>query len=94
MCPSIPDPLNGDISYSTDPSDDGSYSFGTVATYTCDEGYGQRGGVLRRTCGGDGSSNRGAFSGEPGLCEGMLYLSQSILFHYMSRHRRIKFLVL
>ena len=46
------------------------YDFGTMATYQCNGGFGLRGGDVTRTCGGDGSSPNGMWSGIPPMCEG------------------------
>lgn len=70
MCPSVPDPINGDVSYTTTLNGEGTFSFGTSATYSCDQGFGQRDGVVGRTCIGRGNSSIGEFSGLPTTCEG------------------------
>ena len=47
------------------------HDFATVATYTCDTGYGLSRGDATSTCGGDGSSTSGIWSGVVPTCEGM-----------------------
>ena len=42
-----------------------------MATYSCNPGFGLSGGDGTRTCGGDGSSPTGAWSGTPSTCECM-----------------------
>lgn len=69
MCPSVPDPVNGDVAYTTTASE-GTFSFGTVATYSCDQGFGQQHGIVERTCTGLGNSSIGEFSDVPTTCEG------------------------
>lgn len=70
MCPSVPDPDNGDVSYTAFANSEGTFSFDTVATYLCDEGYGQQEGGIVRRCVGNGNSSLGEFSGVPTTCEG------------------------
>ncbi len=55
-------PVNGQVVYEN--------SFSSIATYTCDTGYGLSGGDTTRTCGGDGSSTNGAWDGMMPTCEG------------------------
>ena len=66
-CPMLPSPANGEVTY----SDLLRYTNGTVATYSCGEGFGLSGGDVTRTCEGDGSSPNGAWSGVTPSCEGI-----------------------
>ena len=61
-------PTDGEVSYSTASP----FLTQTVATYTCDRGFRLTGGDMTRTCGGDGSSSDGMWSGTPPICEGIL----------------------
>ena len=70
FCPGLADPLNGDVTFSTELGERGFYPFGTTATYSCDTGYGQRDGIIVRMCDSDGSSDVGSFKGGAGVCEG------------------------
>ena len=66
-CHSLGTIANGQVTDSTDttsPSD-----FGTVATFTCNTGFGLDGDRMR-TCGGDGSSRSGVWSGSSPMCVG------------------------
>ena len=60
-------PANGEVTYSNSQP----YTNGTVATYSCDEGFGLSGGDVTRTCEGDGSSPNGDWSGVTPSCEGI-----------------------
>ena len=55
---------NGQVTYSTFP-----HNFGTVATFTCNTGF-SLSGDSTRTCGGDGSSQNGVWSGSSPVCVG------------------------
>ncbi len=57
--------MNGVVAYSSGST--APYDYGTVATYTCNTGY-FLSGIATRTCGGDGSSVTGAFSGVDPFC--------------------------
>ena len=46
------------------------YSFGTMASYSCVSGFGLSGGDATRTCGGDGSSPTGVWTGVASSCGG------------------------
>ena len=48
------------------------YFSGTVATFSCNDGFGLSGGDGMRTCGGDGSSSDGMWSGTSPTCDCML----------------------
>ena len=60
--------MNGQISYASDTT--APYDIGTLATYSCDPGFGLNGGVEVRTCSGDGSSVNGIWTGTAPTCEG------------------------
>ena len=62
MCPSLSDPLNGGVTWT-------SLSVGSIATYTCNSGFELVGNEMR-TCQSDG-----VWSGEEPVCTGMLMLS-------------------
>ena len=62
-CDSLSPPSNGQVTYSTD-----SFSYGTVAMYSCIVGFGLMG-DMTRTCGGDGSSPSGEWSGTSPSCD-------------------------
>ncbi len=69
MCLELITPSNGQVVYSdlTSP-----YDFNTMATYVCFTGYGLSGGDEVLSCGGDGSSPNGVWSGVIPTCEGIL----------------------
>ena len=64
MCPSLPDPANGEVQASD-------RSFGRVATYSCNEGYALMGSNSRR-CQADAS-----WSGEEPECEAIIETTMS-----------------
>ncbi|XP_064384964.1 uncharacterized protein LOC135333878 isoform X2 [Halichondria panicea] len=66
-CPALPVPTNGQVTFSDDHF--APHNFGTVATYSCTDGYGLIGGDVMSTCGGDGSSTNGVWSGTAPTCE-------------------------
>ena len=70
MCPGLPLLVNGVISYSD------TLAFGAMATYTCDTGYGLSG-DMTRSCGGDGSSTNGVWSGFAPTCNSITCTSLS-----------------
>ena len=45
------------------------YDLGTVATYSCNPGFGLRGGNVIRTCMDAGDGSDGRFDGEAPTCE-------------------------
>ena len=57
-------PINGMVSYSS-PVENGSYVFGTVATFSCSPGFGLDG-TSTRTC----ETEQGTFSGTTPSCIG------------------------
>ena len=64
------DPLtvvNGTTQYS--PDTEPPFEFGTVATQECDEGFSLSGSGMR-TCGENGTSTVGEWTGQPAACEG------------------------
>ncbi len=66
-CPFLSFPANGQVVFST-----GSLrTHGSLATYSCDEGYGLSGGDAMIICEGDGSTIFGAWNGAIPTCEGM-----------------------
>ncbi len=65
-CADLAAPTNGQISYSTTLP----YGFGTVASYSCDTGYGLVGIDWTSMCNGDSSSTAGMWIGTPPTCEG------------------------
>jgi len=50
--------------------------YGTVATYSCDEGFILQGSLIR-SCSGDGSTPLGAFDGVEPVCSGNYLLLSS-----------------
>ena len=70
MCPDLPDPTNGRVTFSTDSL--ALFTLNTVATYSCDEGYGLSGGSTTRTCGPNAVNTdpEGTWSGSAPTCEG------------------------
>ncbi len=73
MCPVLNNPMNGQVDYGDggDISANNNqfrYPFGTMATFTCVNGFALIGNDTR-TCTGDGSSTTGAFSGIDPTCE-------------------------
>ena len=75
MCQTLSAPENGQIGYSTSVASEATY--GTIATYSCDLGFGLSGGEDVRTCEGDGFSLNGMWSGDTPTCEGIC-LSQHV----------------
>ena len=71
-CDPIPPPANAGIGYSADANTEGSYSFGTEASYMCDPGYSLASGDETRTCEMNGGSTTGMWSGIQAVCEGKL----------------------
>ena len=72
MCPDLPDPTNGRVTFSTDSL--APFSLTTTATYTCNEGYGLSGGSTTRTCGPNAvnTNPEGTWSESAPTCEGEL----------------------
>ena len=68
-CQSLGTFANGQIAYSPDTI--APHNFGTVATFTCNTGF-RLSGDMMRTCGGDGSSQSGEWSGSSPVCVGEL----------------------
>ena len=67
LCPGLTPIENGVIIYSS--TTPGPHQLRTMATYSCNPGFGLSGGDSTRTCGGDGSSPTGVWSGTPPTCE-------------------------
>ena len=65
-CTSIPAPQNGGIFFTPDTTSPHDYN--TVATYTCNAGFGLTEGDPARACGGDDSSIRGVWNGIAPVC--------------------------
>ena len=63
MCPDLPDPVNGMITFATDTTAE--FDFMTTATYSCDSGYALVGMDTVRTCVGEEE-----WSGTAPTCEG------------------------
>ncbi len=66
-CENLPAPDNGQISFSINSTS--RYDFDTVATYSCEPGFGLSGGDMSRTCGGVGSITQGTWNGAAITCE-------------------------
>ena len=64
LCPSLTAPSNGTVILSSP-----TLEFGSTARYVCDTGYGLDGEDMVRTCGGDGTSPDGEWSGAPPICD-------------------------
>lgn len=71
MCTELTDPMDGQINYSTDSVTP--FEFGTVAAYSCNLGY-ELDGNPTRTCGGDGTSPNGTWSGSAPACLGQYHV--------------------
>ena len=70
VCPFLPSPADGVVAYTTASP----FTYGAMATYSCNGGFGLSGGDVTRVCGGDGSSVNGMWSGVAPICEGTLQL--------------------
>ena len=64
-CPALSPLSNGGVDFSAASP----YTYGTIASYSCNEGYWINGDAIR-TCGGDDSSPIGVWSGEVPTCDG------------------------
>ena len=73
MCPALTPPTNGVIVYASDTSAD--FDFETTATFSCNPGFGMVGGDEVRTCGGNGSSATGVWTGNQTVCECTFFFS-------------------
>ena len=69
MCPDLPDPTDGRVTFSADSL--APFTLNTMATYTCDEGYGHSAGSTIRTCGPNpvNTDSEGTWSGSAPACE-------------------------
>ena len=81
MCPDLPGPTNGRVTFSTDSL--APFTLNTVATYSCDEGYGLSGGSTTRTCGPNAVNTdpEGTWSGSAPTCEGEYSMYVSTALH-------------
>ena len=70
MCPDLPVLTNGKVTFSTDTV--APFSLTTMATYSCDQGYGLSGGNTIRTCdpNADNTNREGVWSEDAPTCEG------------------------
>ncbi len=68
QCEDLPNPVNGEIFFTSD--DTAPFDFGTLAVYSCNAGFGLSG-YEQRTCGGDGDSTMGEWSGGAPSCAGI-----------------------
>ena len=66
-CSELTAPTNGEINYNPDTTPN--LDFGTVATFSCNNGLGLSGGDVSITCGGDGSNTTGIWGGTVPTCE-------------------------
>ena len=66
-CLDIADPDNGQIVFSTDKR--APFDYGTIAQYSCYDGFTLIGDESVRVCGGDGVSDKGVWSGEDYICQ-------------------------
>ena len=57
------------ITYASDNTAGNEFVFGTLAVYTCSNGFGLNGSDAFRRCDGDGSSPTGAFDGSAPVCD-------------------------
>ena len=64
-CQDIPDPANGQIHFVPDQT--APFNFGTLATFSCDPGYGLDW-EAKRQCGGNGNSTDGVWSDSSPTC--------------------------
>ena len=72
-CSSLGAIADGTVTYSSDTT--APHDFGTVATFSCNTGC-SRSGDSTITCGGDGSSQSGVWSGSSPVCTCELLLFQ------------------
>ncbi len=79
-CRGISTPDNGRIVYSTAVSL--FYDYKTSATYFCDVGFGISEGTIIRTCGGDGSTPNGIWTGADAMCGGIKIQSCTCNYNY------------
>ena len=68
LCPALPDPVNGVITYST--SEPAPFQFGTEVQYACDPGFGLEGGDGVRMCLGNATNTVGVWEGVAPMCSG------------------------
>ncbi len=72
-CPPLSNLTNGFVSYSNVPSENNSYNFNVMATYSCNSGFALVGNKTRN-CSGDGSTTTGDFDGLAPTCNGIIIL--------------------
>ncbi len=65
-CTSLSPISNGVLAYGPDSTDP--FNFGTIASYTCDDGFYLTSGSDVRTCGGDGLNTIGSWNGAAPVC--------------------------
>ncbi|XP_064387965.1 uncharacterized protein LOC135336171 isoform X3 [Halichondria panicea] len=83
-CDDLPAPDNGQISFSIYSTS--RHDFGTVATYSCEPGFGLSGGDMSRTCGGVGSVTQGTWNGAAITCEPIICSSLPIINNGVIRY--------
>ncbi len=87
MCTALPAPDNGDIQYSLDTT--APFVYKTVATYSCNEGFGPVG-ETERLCGRP-DPNAGEWSGSGATCEGQY--SANAVFSETSHKKLLYFCI-
>ena len=78
MCPDLPAPDNGQVSYLTDTNPP--YEFGTEVTYTCNTGFGISSGNRTGTCGGLDTNSEGVWNGIAATCD----RECTVILHFVS----------
>ncbi len=86
-CSSLPLPDNGVIVYSSATPEP--YQFGTTARYSCNIGFGLSGGDEMLSCGGDGSSPNGEWSGVIPTCDGEIRTASIIHYLHTNSHHML-----
>ena len=73
MCPNLPVPANARVNFSADGV--APFTLGTIATYSCNQGFGLNGNAVR-TCSEivDITNPQADWSGNPPSCEGLFSL--------------------
>ena len=66
QCPDIFDPYDGQVVFTDDRL--APFEYGTIASYSCNDGFTLIGDKSVRVCGGDGLSDLGVWSGEDYIC--------------------------
>ncbi len=75
MCASLSPPTNGRVAYFTDSAPP--YDYDTVATYTCDIGFGIAGGDVNSVCTDENNEAVGRWTRIPPTCERKFYTHSS-----------------